>query len=70
MNKVEDLSRQVCQQVIVKTEGSKRMQPRMNAAQKPATVSKTTTKSSEELDSPRRMTNEDVNENKIYKRWN
>lgn len=34
MNKVEDLSRQVCQQVIVKTEGSKRMQPGMSAVQK------------------------------------
>lgn len=34
MNKIEDLSRQVCQQVIVKTEGTKRMQPTMNVVQK------------------------------------
>lgn len=43
MNKVEDLSRQVCQQVIVKTEGTKRMQPTMNAVQKLMAVSKLTT---------------------------
>lgn len=31
MNKVEDFPRQVGQQVIVKTEGTKGMQPRMKA---------------------------------------
>lgn len=35
MNKVEDLTRQVCQQVIVETQGTKRMQPRVNTIQKP-----------------------------------
>lgn len=44
MNKVEDLSRQVRQQVIVKTEGTKGMQPRMNATQNSMAVRKTTTK--------------------------
>ena len=43
MNKVEDLSRQVCQQVIVKTEGTKWMQPRMNAIQESTAISKKTT---------------------------
>ena len=35
MNKVEDLTRQVCQQVIVKTQGTKGMQPRVNTIHKP-----------------------------------
>lgn len=52
MNKVEDFSRQVCQQVIVKTEGTKRMQPRMNAAQNPMVVSKITAKKVKYLVSP------------------
>ena len=43
MNKVEDLSRQVCQQVIVKTKGTKWMQPRMKAVQKSTAISKVTT---------------------------
>lgn len=43
MNKVEDLSRQVCQQVIVKTKGTKWMQPRMKAIQKWTAVSEVTT---------------------------
>lgn len=39
MNKVEDLSRQIGQQVIVEAEGTKWVQPRMDKAQTSMAVS-------------------------------